>query len=414
MDTFGWLDEQQAIQMLKTPAAELPKPELQYVAATRLGSASSPESLEVLLATAAWRGDSISERLTRRKALEALGQRPDPRSLPLALQGLDSDDAGAVASAAQSITRLWEAGQIMAPDRLTTALLAALHGPGTQERAIIRCLTHLQLDGAKDIVKTRLDHPDHLVDGAARAYLVRLGGNGNLLLPVLKRLNHPQAWQRRIAVIDLGSAAAPEHLEAVVRTPVSMPLRGVAAFPLARRGLEQGLSPARLAALLDDLCIDHPNALVLVNQLQPASNTPTDWIKLLLQRDENRQYSAAVGILQQPKDSQAVILEHLYRQHISDYTGHYMIMRFVGLGGHHERTQWLKDSLDQRAYKKSRIAAAVALGELGSEASRPLLRQQRAAAKDEQLIWACELALALLDGNQAASRARRAETLLRC
>ena len=411
MDNFGWLDEQQAIQMLQTPATELPKPELQYVAAMRLGNASSPESLEALLSTAAWRGDSINERLTRRKALEALGQRPDPRGLPLALQGLDSDDPGAVMSAAQSIARLWEAGQTMAPDRLTAALLAALHGPGTQERAVIQCLTRLQLDGARDIVETRLDHPDHLVNGAARAYLVRLGGTGNLLLPVLKRLKHPQAWQRRIAVIDLGLAAAPEHLEAVVRTPVSMPLRSVAAFPLARRGLEQGLSPARLAALLDDLCIDHPNALALVGQPQPASNTPADWIQLLLQRDENCQYSAAIGILQQPKDSQAVILEHLYRHHRSDYTGHYMVMRLVGLGGHHERTQWLKDSLDQRAYKKSRIAAAVAMGELGLTDQRGALQHLQDPRNGEQLCWAAGLALALLQGQAETSLTLRAQAL---
>ncbi len=411
---FGWLDEQEAIQVLHSATASLPNPGLQYVAATRLGAANSPESLKALLAAAAWRGHGVNERLTRRKALEALGRRPDPRSLARVLEALKSSDAGAVVSAANSLSRLWDAGQTMDPDQLTDALTGALHGPGTQQRAVIQCLTRLELHGAKATVEERINHPDRLLDGAARAYLVRQGGTGTLLQPVLRRLQDPEAGQRRTAVIDLGLAAQPEHLAAVVRTPVSMPLRALTAFPLARRALANGHPPAPVAALLDELCRDDPRQLRLIDPCpQPMDTTPGGWIRLLLQRDENCQYAAAVGILQQSRASRSVILEQLHHHHGSDYGGHYMLMRLVGLAGCREQSPWLEQGLAQTApqYRKSRIAAAVAMGELALTAQRESLQRLQQSCNGEQLRWACAMALALLQGQVQPSLALRAQAL---
>ena len=410
---FGWLSEREAVQVLHSATATLPNPGLQYVAATRLGAASSPESLNALLAAAAWRGDGINERLTRRKALEALGRRPDPRSVARVLEALDSGDAGAVVSAANSLSRLRAAGQAMAPDLVTAALVAALHGPGTQQRAVIQCLTRLQLRGAMAAVEVRLNHPDRLLDGAARAYLVRHGGAGSLLQPVVQRLQDPEAGQRRTAVIDLGLAGQPEHLAAVVRTPVSMPLRALTAFPLARQALADGRPPAPVAALLDELCRDDPRRLRLIGQPQPTENTPAGWIRLLLQRDENCQYGAAAGILQQSDNRQAAILEQLHRHHGSDYGGHYMLMRLVGLGGHRGRSAWLQQGLEQTApqYRKSRIGAAVAMGELGLKDQQGALQPLQSSAHGEQLRWATTMTLAMLQGQAEASLATRAQAL---
>lgn len=410
---FGWLDEQEAIQALHSTTANLPNPALQYVAATRLGAASSPESLNALLAASAWRGHGINERLTRRKALEALGRRPDPRSVARVVEALNSSDAGAVISAANSLSRLRAAGQTMDPDQLTEALVGALHGPGTQQRAVIQCFTRLELHGAKGAVEGCINHPDRLLDGAARACLVRQGGPGTLLQPVLSRLQDPEAGQRRTAVIDLGLAAQPEHLAAVVRTPVSMPLRALTAFPLARRALANGHPPAPVAALLDELCHDDPRRLQLIGQPEPTENTPAGWIRLLLQRDENCQYGAAAGILQQSGTGRAVILEQLHHRHGSDYGGHYMLMRLVGLGGHHEGSAWLKQGLETTApqYRKSRIAAAVAMGELALTDHRDALQALQDACQEEQLRWAAAMALALFQGQAETSLALRAQDL---
>jgi len=410
---FSWLDEQEAIEVLSRPAGELPNPALQYVAATRLGAASSPQSLQALLAAAAWSGHGINGRLTRRKALEALGRRPHPQSLVRVLDGLNSDDPGAVVSAANSVSRLWAAGQTMDSSQLTAALVAALKGPGTQQRAVIQCLTRLELHGAKAAVETRINHGDRLLDGAARAYLVRHGGGKDLLQPVLARLQDGEAGQRRTAVIDLALAAQPEHLAAVVRTPVSMPLRALTAFSLARRGLANGLAPAPLAALLDELCHDDPRQLRLIGTPQPREDTPAGWAQLLLQRDENCQYGAAAGILHQSKASQSVILEYLHHHHGNDYGGHYMVMRLVGLAGHQERSLWLQQGLEQTApqYQKSRIAAAVAMGELALTDQRGALERLNNLSNGEQLYWATGLALSLLDGEATSSWAVRIQSL---
>ena len=411
---FSWLDEAEAVRLLQTPGEQLPNPGIQYVAATRLGAATSEGSLVALLGAATGPAGSLNERLTRRKALEALGRRPDPRSLAALLAGLACDDPAAVVNAANSLGRLLDQETASADARYGSCLQAALAGPATQQRAVLQCLTRLGLADGVGPARRCLDHADALLDGAARAYLVQLGDDPQLLLPVLQRLHDPEPGQRRTAVIDLGLAGLPEHLEAVVRTPVSMPLRALAAFPLARRGLQRGMAAADMATALDALCRDDPRGLQLVGKPQPVSDDSRGWIQLLLQRDENRQYAAEAGILSQPRAAGLATIDHLQRHHASDYGGHYMLMRLVGLGRFAERREWLEQGLRQEApqYRKSRTGAAVALGELGSEASRPLLQQQRAAAKDEQLIWACEFALALLDGDQEASRTRRAEALL--
>ncbi|HBP53815.1 MAG TPA: bilin biosynthesis protein CpeY, partial [Synechococcus sp. UBA8638] len=342
-----------------------------------------------------------------------LGRRPDPRSLARVLEALGSSDAGAVVSAANSLSRLWAAGQTMDPDRLTEALAGAFHGPGTQQRAVIQCLTRLELHGARDAVERCINHPDRLLDGAARACLVRQGGPGTLLRPVLERLQDPEPGQRRTAVIDLGLAAQPEHLAVVVRTPVSMPLRALTAFSLARRAMASGRSAAPVAALLDELCHDDPRRLQLIGQPEPTENSPAGWIRLLLQRDENCQYAAAAGILQQSDATRSVILEQLHRHHGSDYGGHYMLMRLVGLGGHQGRSAWLKQGLAQTApqYRKSRIAAAVAMGELTLTAQQDLLQRLQEPSHGEQLRWAGALALAMIRDQTQTSLAARAQAL---
>ncbi|MYA90549.1 MAG: hypothetical protein F4Y10_01920 [Synechococcus sp. SB0663_bin_10] len=107
-----------------------------------------------------------------------------------------------------------------------------------------------------------------------------------------------------------------------------------------------------------------------------------------------------------------MILEHLHRHHHSDYGGHYMLMRLVGLGGHHGRSGWLKQGLAQTApqYRKSRIAAAVAMGELALTDQQDAL-QALQDSQEEQLRWAAAMALALLQGQAQASLALRAQAL---
>ena len=376
---FSWLDEAEAIRLLQTPAEELPNPGIQYVAATRLGASTSEASLVALLGAATGPAGQLNERLTRRKALEALGRRPDPRSLAALLVGLACDDPAAVVNTANSLGRLLNSETARADERYGRCLLAALAGPATQQRAVLQCLTRLGLADGVGPARRCLDHPNALLDGAARAYLVRLGDDPQLLLPVLRRLHDAEPGQRRTAVIDLGLAGVPQHLEAVVRTPVSMPLRALAAFPLARRGLQRGMPAASMATALDALCRDDPRCLHLVGEPQPPTDDPQGWMQLLLQRDENRQYAAAAGILAQQRPASLATIDHLQRHHASDYGGHYMLMRLVGLGQFAERREWLEQGLRQEApqYRKSRTGAAVALGELGREGSRPLLLQQR-------------------------------------
>ena len=70
---FAGMSEESAMETLLKPPSELKNPGLKYLAATRLGACQSPESLQRLLAAGANDSDDLYERITRRKALEALG-----------------------------------------------------------------------------------------------------------------------------------------------------------------------------------------------------------------------------------------------------------------------------------------------------------------------------------------------------
>ena len=60
--------------------------------ATRLGACTSEASLERLLETADNPADNLYDRITRRKALDALGRRKNPRAIPVLINALDSED----------------------------------------------------------------------------------------------------------------------------------------------------------------------------------------------------------------------------------------------------------------------------------------------------------------------------------
>ena len=103
---FAGMSEETAMETLLKPPAELKNPGLKYLAATRLGACQSPESLQRLLAAGANDSDDLYERITRRKALEALGRRKDRSALPVLLAALQADDEPTVVNAADAIARL--------------------------------------------------------------------------------------------------------------------------------------------------------------------------------------------------------------------------------------------------------------------------------------------------------------------
>ncbi|TGG90973.1 MAG: HEAT repeat domain-containing protein [Aphanocapsa feldmannii 277cV] len=396
---FAWMDEPEAIRCLRTPADQLDIPAAQYVAATRLGAASSEASLLALLDAARFRGDDINNRLTRRKALEALGRRRDPRSLALVLKALAADDPAAVVNAANSVTALAPLDDTQGAAAVT-ALCHGLRGPGTQQRAVVQALTRLGASEVEARIRSLLGDPDPILDGAVRAYLARVCNARDLLGPVLQRLGDSEPGQRRTAVIDLGLAGDPGQLAAVVHTATSMPLRALAAFPLARQALAEHHDPAMVASRLDSLCSDDPRTLRLLGDPCPEDDSPEALLRLMLQRDENAQYGAARRQLALPRSEQLDLAGRIRADHYSDYGANYLLMRLIGLGRLEQLRDVIGEGLRETApqYAKSRIAAAMASAELDLGEHIPLLRQLSRQSRSDGLRWASAHALQRLAG----------------
>ena len=89
---FSGMSEETARSTLLRKPSELDNPGLKYLAATRLGACTSAESFELLLEAGANPSDDLYERITRRKALDALGRRKNPKALPVLLDALRADD----------------------------------------------------------------------------------------------------------------------------------------------------------------------------------------------------------------------------------------------------------------------------------------------------------------------------------
>ena len=169
---------------LRSNPAELKNPGEKYLAATRLGACTSAASLERLIEAGGNSSDNLYERITRRKALEALGRRKSPQALPVLIQALHSEDEPAVVNAADAIARI---GAPLEQSGIT-ALIQALAGPDNQRRAVIQAFTRLNLSDQAGAIAQCRKNSNPLVAGAAHAHAVKVCGDQGGLDPLMQQL----------------------------------------------------------------------------------------------------------------------------------------------------------------------------------------------------------------------------------
>ena len=93
------ISEAEALSLLFAKTADVPRPSDRYFAATRLGLCSSGATLDALIrATYELKIDELFDRITRRKAIEALGRRKDVKAVPALVDVLGCTDSEAVIS----------------------------------------------------------------------------------------------------------------------------------------------------------------------------------------------------------------------------------------------------------------------------------------------------------------------------
>ena len=76
------MGEEEAINLLESPSGSLKNPGIKYIAATRLGACVSEDSMNALVKASLGDRENIFDKITRRKAIEALGRRKNPQFCP--------------------------------------------------------------------------------------------------------------------------------------------------------------------------------------------------------------------------------------------------------------------------------------------------------------------------------------------
>ena len=386
---FAGLPEEKAIELLKTNPEELKNPVEKYTAATRLAACQSDESLEALIEAISLEQENLFNRITRRKVLEALGRRRDPRALPGLFSALAFDDEPSVINAVDSISQIGFALE----DEQRRTLLNALRGSDNQKRSVIQAHTRLGIEKADHEISVLEDDANPLVAGAARAYAAKVHGRVDRLEPLIPQLTDPIAGRRRSAVIDLGDAGESSVLEHLVSCPVSMPLRAKSAFQIVDPE-KTGLVPAPYAELITTLLRDNPLDMAIQDDWICESSL-SEIEKNLQHRDEGKQYGGALTLMKMPSQQQLEAIDHIHDKFWSDYGANYLLTAVVGLNKVHERSDLVRTALAETLpqYAKSRVAAAWACLSLELNDQIELLQDIQLNARWLPLKWSCEQVL---------------------
>ena len=362
------MSESNAVELLNQPSGELDNPGVKYIAATRLGACTSQESLEALISASSGEREDIFDRITRRKAIEALGRRKNPSTLPVIQQALSSDDDPTVVNAVDALITI---GLPLTTDIKTNLLNLLHHRSAAIQRVAIQCFSRLDVDDCAAQISPFESHSDYLVSGAALAYSVRYTGSLERLESLSTRLSDNTVGIRRAAVIDLGDAGHEASLSALASSAVSMPLRAKSALRILGKNHQYHLNPFLQAILIDD-----PRLLVYPSELSSPSSLDSicDYLR---HRDEGKQYLGAKALLGlQSAEQQQAILD-IWNQHGSDYGVHYLITNIIGQLRVHSLSDVVIEALNnsEPQYAKSRIAAVWGCLSLGLKDARPTIER---------------------------------------
>ena len=383
------LTEERALALILADPETLERPVDKYMAATRLGVSRSEESLDMLIKAADLDPEHLYDRITRRKAIDALGRRKNTKALPCLFKALQCNDEAAVINAVDAITKIGE--KLNDADQLK--IIKTLEGGDIQKRAVIQALCRMGVKKAVKDVTLLADDDNPLVSGAAKAYLAKIEGKNQYLSDLIPQLCDPIAGRRRSAVIDLGDAGDVTQLEALITAPVSMSLRAKSAFQLVDPD-KTGDVPEEYISQITSLLQDNPQKLNLRKEWI-CKIDPTEIENNLQHRDEARQYGGAASLMAMELHEKIKLIDKIKEKLWSDYVTHYYLTLVIGLQGLEERSELLRLALAETIpqYTKSRIAAAWGCLSHGLTDQKPLLNELSRTAYWLPLKWTCKQVL---------------------
>ena len=379
------LTEAQAIEILDGPANDSDEASSRYIAASHLVNFETKASTDALIRAVNNTADDLDNRIVRRKALESLGRLKVKRALPVIERCLEDEDKYLVENAA------WALGEVGTDDAATLEKLAEqLDRPDQSYRTIIHTLANLSYTPAVGRIEKFTGSDQVPIASAAFSALYRLKGDVQAMAQVLKFLQSTDVNARRGSIQDLIDARYVEAIPQISQCPVSMVFRLRGIRLLAEAGIESGnLTFAHVQPALEKTIRDYPHDVALVHTYDQVP-TVDELVQALYGTDFGRCYLASQVLIDHfAKVAPAALLASYRAEGYNDYGAHYHIVRLWGWLKVTEAVDLLVEALNNKSpqFQKSRVAAAIALGEL-SDPGNPNL--QAVAALKESLtvpIW---------------------------
>ncbi len=365
------LSEAQAIEILDGPADDSDEASSRYIAASHLVNFNTERAIASLMRAANNTDPDLDNRIVRRKAVESLGRLKVKAALPAIKNCLHDEDNYLVENAA------WALGEIGTDNPATLEKLAQqLERPDQSYRTIIQTLAKLGYKPAVKRIKPFASSESGPIASAALAALYQLEGrrkgDDSLMAKVLGYLQNQNVNARRGSIQDLIDAGYFKAIPNIAQCPVSMVFRLRGIKLLAKQGIESGaIAFPQVQSWLEKTLRDHPKDVALVHSYS-APPAIEGLIQELYGTDFGRCYLGSQTLIDSYAKTAAPALIESYRtEGYNDYGAHYHIMRLFGWLKVTEAYDLLVEALHNKApqFQKSRVAAAIALGELGNPAA---------------------------------------------
>ncbi|MGB5913358.1 MAG: HEAT repeat domain-containing protein, partial [Phormidesmis sp.] len=311
--------------------------------------------------------DDLDNRIVRRKAVESLGRLKVKAALPVIQNCLDDEDIYLVENAA------WAIGEIGTDDAAMLEKLAEqLTRPDQSYRTIIHALASLKYTPAAERIETFVSSQSAPIASAALSAMYQLTGDAKTMPKVLGFLQSANVNARRGSIQDLIDADYFQSIPNIAQCPVSMVFRLRGIRLLAERAIAaQTLKFSQIQRVLEKVIRDYPGDVVLVHHYEQIPDL-SGLVQELYGTDFGRCYLGTLTLIEHYVEAAPTALLESYKaEGYNDYGAHYHIMRLFGWLQMSEAYDLLVEALHNKApqFQKSRVAAAIALGELGQAAA---------------------------------------------
>ena len=365
------LTEQQAIDILDRPADDSDEASGRYIAASHLVNFATDASIAALIRAVNNDDSDLDNRIVRRKAVESLGRLKVKAALPVIEGCLTDEDTYLVENSA------WAIGEIGTEDAATLEKLAEqLDRPDQSYRTIIHTLASLGYVPAAQRIERFTTSEQTPIASAALSAMYQLRGDETAIPRVMKFLQSPNVNARRGSIQDLIDARYFRAIPHIARCPVSSVFRLRGIRLLGEAGIkDKKLTFDQVQPMLEKVIRDHPDDVALVHSYGAVPD-----VKMLVQAlygtDFGQCYLASKALIDHyPAEAPAAMLESYKTEGYNDYGAHYHMMRLFGWLKVDEAYALLVEALNNKApqFQKSRVAAAIALGELAQSSAIPEL-----------------------------------------